>query len=133
MTEVCYYRLRIKPFAYMRVEGEGLSYHEVGRDVETNRRIQYGEFHTADQKITALTGQQNYNVKTIIYNEELKMNHERFGVLTETRQQLVFLSNISRDQLAVYERISQAEAEEIDPEEGDPIMCPPGETVPAST
>lgn len=125
MTEVCYYRLKIKPFAYMRVEGEGLSYHEAGRDVETNRRIEYGEFHRADQRITALTGKMNYNIKTIINTEHLDQM-ERFGVLTETRHQLVFLSNINRDQLAVYERISPEEAEQIDRDQGDPIDSPPG-------
>ena len=110
----------------MRVEGEGLSYHEAGRDVETNRSIEYGEFHRADERITALTGKQNYNIKTIIYQGEVEGRWERFGVLTETRHQLVFLSNINKDQLAVYERISLAEAEKIDRDEGDPICSPPG-------
>ena len=124
--EVRYYRSSTKSFAYNRVEGGRVTYHEVGRDVETNRMLEYGEFERADDKIVQFTGKSNYNIKLVINPHDREVRLERLGVWSEDQGQIVLLSHVNRGQLIVWDRITQAEAEEIDKEEGDPISAPPG-------
>ena len=123
-----YYKTLRKKWAYMKMAGGRMSYHEAGKDVFDTVDVELGEFGIAENCIREMSGKEKYNVKLVIFwdknNPEKKI--DKFGVVSDDREKMFFVNGANRSVVDVSERISKKEAEEIERTGLDPISAPPG-------
>ena len=114
--------------SFIRVEGEQVTYHEAGREVFSAMRIEFGEYGAAPEKMTAVSGISNLNIKLLVFFDQKNPERrvERFGVVSQDFSQLFFMDDANPSEVNISARISQEEAEEILRSETDPVSCPPG-------
>ena len=85
-----YYR-DIKMPAYFRVEEDGVSWHEGGRETKTNLRIEHGVFQPAGEIMREVTGIQNYNFKLTINRKGSGDSQENVSIKLANREILFIL------------------------------------------
>ena len=78
-----------KKWSYLKIVGDGekVTYHETGRDVFDNIKIEQGDFDTANEKIRELSGKQNYNLKMLIFFDK-DVPFIKCGVMSDDRERM---------------------------------------------
>ena len=91
-------------------------------------RIEYGEFDEVHPKIQDITGKKNNNFKLIIlWNKENDVDTwEIQGCANDDGSRLYYKMEHDPDNIEIDARITQAEADEIVADAGDPAEAPPG-------
>lgn len=119
------YRSERKRFAYMRIEGEEVSYHEPGKSSSYRFEIHYGDFHPLPHKLAQIrsdsklihnmykcisSGKQHFNFKLkIFWNiNDPEMNLEKFGVFSDDGGRIYYKSDTEEGEVEVVERITKA-------------------------
>ena len=84
----CYRDVR-KP-AYLRVEDDGVSWHEGGRKTKENLRVEHGIFKPAEEIMREVTGIQNYNFKLTVVREGSGDSLQNVSIIIQYRFLIVF-------------------------------------------
>jgi len=122
----CYKNITQKRYNYLKVEDDVVTFHSALRPKPLdNISIEYGEFDEVHPKIANITGKSHYNFKLIFTWDEFNVQEEQ-GLISEDGTRLYFKIDHDPDEIKILESISEAEADAIVADEGDPIDAPPG-------
>jgi len=125
----CYRIISETKYQYLKVVDGKVTHHAAGQSKPYDRiKIEYGEFGQVHPKIEEITGKRKNNFKLIIsWNKENDSDTwEIEGLVTDDGERLYYKKTHDPNEIDIHARISQAEADEIDADEGDPIDAPPG-------
>ena len=89
-----YFRSLLKTWAYIKIAGDRVGYHETGKDVWDNIKMEQGEFSLAAENIREMSGKEKYNLKMVIFFDDNKpeMKFEKLGVLSDDRERMIFMN-----------------------------------------